>query len=118
MWTQDSGTNDDGAAINFYWETPDLDFGDPERQKRLSSFYLHAKNTGSYSITCNEYANGTAVGSSQTMAVATEGPIKRFPATHATLANFHRLRFTSNTADQAIEIYRAFVYAEKMQAIK
>ena len=110
VWTEDSGTNDDGAAINFYWETPDMYFDVLEAAKRLNSFHVHAKNTGSYTLAVEHYIEGTAQSYGDTMAVATEGPVKKFVMFNK-IGNKHRMRITNNAADQAIEIYDLEAYA-------
>lgn len=111
VWEEENGTNDDSAAINFYWETPDFDFGLPYGAKRLNSVHLHAKNTGSFLVTVDHFIDGTTQSYAKTMNVSTEKPIKKFVA-FSDRGKFHRLRFTNNAADQDIEIYGAATFAE------
>ena len=111
VWVDDTGTNDDGSAINFYWQTLDMDWGSPGTVKRISSTHLHAKNTGSYNITVDSYNDGTAASEAQTMAVDSEGPVKKFKHRDKR-GHFHAVRLTNNTADQPITIYGATMYCE------
>lgn len=115
VWEEENGTNDDAAAINFYWETPDIDFGDRESRKRLEAWFVHAKNTGSYNLTMEHYLDGSALTlSPNTMNVSTEKPIKRLEGKPKE-GYFHRLRMTNNTADQDITIYGVKAFGELLQ---
>lgn len=114
VWEDESGTNDDGSAIDFYWETPDIDFGEGNAQKRLHSIYTHAKNTGSYSLSVEQYGDGSAQSLGATMNVSTEGPVKRHEAA-SNPANYHRIRVTNNAADQDVTLYMVEAYAEVLQ---
>jgi len=116
LWEEENGTNDDGSAINWYWETPDIDAGEPNYQKRMHSLFVHAKNTGSYSISVEQYGDGTARSLGGTMNVSTEGPVKRFEA-DPTPANYHRIRITNNAADQDVTLYRVESYLEPLQSL-
>jgi hypothetical protein len=114
VYEDESGTNDDSAAINYYHETPDFSFGEPSAPKRLSSTHLHAKNTGSYNVTVERYTDGTSGSEAQTMNVSTAKPVKAFMHKDTT-GKFHRMRFTNNTADQDITLYGYTSFAENYQ---
>jgi len=114
VWEDENGTNDDGSAIDFYWETPDIDFADGNAQKRMHSIFVHAKNTGSLSLSLEQYGDGTARSLGGTMNVSTEGPVKRFEA-DSTPANYHRIRATNNASGQDVTLYRIEAYAEPLQ---
>lgn len=115
VWEEENGTTDDSAAINFYWETPDIDFGEANEQKRLHSIFTHAKNTGSISLAVEQYGDGTSRSLGATMNVSTEGPVKRHEA-DATPANYHRIRVTNNAASEDVTLYRVEAYAEPLQS--
>ena len=111
VWTDETGNSDDGSAINFYWETPDLVFDIPEAGKRLSTSHLHCQNTGDHTITLTHSINGTDTGYYETMNVQSEGPVKRFTHLNKT-GKIHRLRLTNNTSTDRVVIYDLEVFAQ------
>ncbi len=105
VWEAENGTNDDGSAINFYYETPDMFFDTQWSPSQLLMAYIQAKTTPSATITATHYIDGTADSYSDTMAVATEGPVKKFKHFIETRGTMHRLRLTDNSTNGQTEIY-------------
>jgi len=52
------GTNDDGAAIDFYWSTPDLDWGSFYRDKAGKLLFVLTEDTGNFNITMTRFLDG------------------------------------------------------------
>ncbi|CAK0754771.1 conserved hypothetical protein [Azospirillaceae bacterium] len=50
VWLQDSGTNDDGVAIDFAVKLPPIDGGNPETFKRFRYMKLFVKQVGNYAV--------------------------------------------------------------------
>lgn len=105
VWEAENGVNDDGSAINFYYETPDMFFDTMWSPSQLKMAYVHAKTTPSATITVTHYVDGTADSYSDTMAVATEGPVKKLKHFIETRGTMHRLRLTDSSTNGQTEIY-------------
>lgn len=111
VWEDESGTNDDGSAINFSWDSADFDFGASCAPKRLVSTHVHAANTGNFSLTVDRLTDGTAAAENQTMNVSTEGPVKKIRH-NANRGKFQRVRVTNNAADQPVTLYGITSFGE------
>lgn len=118
VWNDDTGTNDDSAAINFVWQTLDMDFGDFTAAKVPKVPQIHAKNTGAYLITLKLYKDraSSAETYSDTMNVSTQGPVKRMKQLPNDRAEFWRLELSNNAADQDITVYSIQVTAERLES--
>jgi len=110
VWEDENGTNDDGSNISMIWDTPDLDFGEWAAPKRLQATDIHAENTGA-TLTLEHLIDGTLQSYSQTMATATEGPVKRMPLHQNIRGKFHRLRI-SNNSTTAVTVYQLKCFAQ------
>jgi hypothetical protein len=116
---QVDGTTDNSAAINFYWSTPDLAFGDFSRDKVGKLFFVHAKDTGSYNVTMTRYLDGELQtdSSAYTFSVQGTGNIDRvvermvLPSGDRN-SKFISFRLTNNTASQDITLFGWAAYAE------
>lgn len=58
----DSGTNDDGAAINSYFETKAYDFGIVDVKKIYSTVYISSYPAGNWSVTLSQYVDFDSTG--------------------------------------------------------
>lgn len=106
VWEAEKGNNDDGANIDFYYETPDMSFDDWWTPSHLDMAYLHAKTSPTTTITCTHYVDGSVQTFSDTMTTNTEGPVKKFKRFQAeNRGTFHRLRFRDNSTNGQTEIY-------------
>ncbi len=105
VWEAENGTGDDGSAIDFYYETPDMYFDSQWSPSQLVAAYIQAKTTPSATLTVTHYVDGTADAFSDTMAVATEGPVKKLKGFVETRGTMHRLRIRDNSTNGQTEIY-------------
>ncbi len=114
VYEDDNGTSDNGSAINFFWQTPDLDFEDPASPKRLSSSHIHADTANSSTLTVDRYTDGTAASENQTYDPSTaSGPVKRFTHRDPT-GKFQALRITNN-ATSSVKLYQIEMFAARYQ---
>ena len=119
---QVNGTTDNGSAINFYWSTPDLSFGDFARDKVGKLFFVHAKDTGNYNVTMTRYLDGELQtdSSAYTFSVQGTGNIDRvvermvLPSGDRN-AKFIRFRLTNNAASQDITLFGWSAFAEVLE---
>jgi len=111
VWEAESGANDDGSAIDFHYDTPDMFFDTQWSPSQVVAAYIQAKTTPSATITVTHYVDGTADAFSDTMAVATEGPVKKLKGFLETRGTMHRLRLRDNSTNGQTEIYSIKVEA-------
>jgi hypothetical protein len=112
VYVDESGTNDDSAAINMYWVTKLEDFGISASPAHLAEIDLHADNTGNWAITVTHLINGTDTGYSDTMNVSTEGPVKRMKRTKNKRGKLHQIKVAANLADKPVTIHSITVWGE------
>jgi len=51
IFTLDSGTNDNGTAIDAFYETPDLSMGNPFRQKKIGPYFIDVEKQNGATLT-------------------------------------------------------------------
>lgn len=115
VWEAEVGANDDGAAIDFYWESPDMFFDEMWSPSRLSWAYLHTKTTPSTTLTITHYVDGTATSYSDTMVTNTEGPVKQLKNFASNRGTFHRIRVRDNSTNGQTEIFSLKATAKGFQ---
>ena len=115
---QVDGENDNGSGIQFVWETPDLSFGDFSKDKIGKLFFVHAKDTGSFTLTMKRYLDGElqSDSSAYTFSVAAAGDIDRvvermvLPSTDRN-SKFIRFRLENEEAGGDVLVYGWAAYA-------
>ena len=115
---QVNGEHDNGAGIQFVWETPDLSFGDFSKDKLGKLFFVHAKDTGSFTLTMKRYLDGElqSDSSAYTFSVAAAGDIDRvvermvLPSTDRN-SKFIRFRLENEEAGGDVLVYGWAAYA-------
>ena len=115
---QVNGEHDNGAGIQFVWETPDLSFGDFSKDKIGKLFFVHAKDTGSFTLTMKRYLDGElqSDSSAYTFSVAAAGNIDRvvermvLPSTDRN-SKFIRFRLENEEAGGDVLVYGWAAYA-------
>jgi hypothetical protein len=118
IYKQVNGENDNGAGIQFVWETPDLSFGDFSKDKLGKLFFVHAKDTGSFTLTMKRYLDGElqSDSSAYTFSVAAAGDIDRvvermvLPSTDRN-SKFIRFRLENEEAGGDVLVYGWAAYA-------
>lgn len=60
VYTQDSGSNDNGTSINWYLYTPELQLGDPFYLKTLDGVYVAGSVQSSGTLYCDVYTENAA----------------------------------------------------------
>lgn len=115
VWEAENGATDDGSAIDFYYETPDMFFDDPWTPSRLDMAYLHTKTSPTTTLTITHYVDGTVTSYSDTMVTNTEGPVKKLKHLSANRGTFHRLRIRDNSSNGQTEIYSLKAVAKPFQ---
>ena len=115
VWEAENGSGDDGSAIDFHYDTPDMFFDTQWSPSQVVAAYIQAKTTPSATITVTHYVDGTADAFSDTMAVATEGPVKKLKGFIETRGTMHRLRLRDNSQSGQTEIYSIKVEARPFQ---
>jgi|TARA_Y100000310_G_scaffold341232_1_gene439730 hypothetical protein len=115
------GSDDDGSAINFYWSTPDLSFGDFSKDKVGKLFFVHAKDTGDYNVTMTRYLDGELQTDSVAYSFSVQGTgnidrvVERMVLPSGDRASkFIRFRLTNNTASQDITLFGWSAFADIM----
>lgn len=114
VWEDENGNNDDGSAINFYWRTPEFNFGNTAITRRLNAAHLQVSNSVTSTVSLEHYVNGTAQSWGQTMSTSTDFPEKRFTA-KATPGKLHQLKFTDSSTNGQTKLYTFAAYAEEYQ---
>lgn len=112
VYTEDSGTSDDGAAIDCYFLTKAEDFGLSASPKHLAELDLHADNTGNWNITVTHLIDGTDTGYSATMNPSTEGPVKRLDRTFNKRGKLHQIKARNNGISTPITLNSITAWAE------
>lgn len=114
VWEDNNGSNDDGSAINFYWNTPEFNFGNTAVARRMSAAHLQVSNSVTSTVSLEHYVNGTAQTWAQTMSTSTDFPEKRFVG-KATPGNLHQLKFTDSSSNGQVKLYGVSAYCEEYQ---
>lgn len=114
VWEDESGNNDDGSNINFYWTTPEFAFSNPAITRRLNGAHFQVSNSVTTTLALEHYVNGTAQTWAQTMSTSTDFPVRRYTA-KATVGKLHQLKITNNTSDGQTKLYGIAAYAEEYQ---
>lgn len=113
VYTDDSGTSDNGGAIVTQWDTKAEDFGLDASPKHLAEIDLHAENTGNWNISVTHLIDGVDTALGATMNPSTEGPVKRLSRTFNKRGKLHQIRLTSpNVASQPITVDSITVWGE------
>lgn len=114
VWEDENGANDDGSNINFYWTTPEFNYGNPAISRRLSAAHFHASNSVTSTLSLEHYVNGASQTWAQTMATNTDYPVKRVTA-KATPGKLHQLKITDNSTNGQVKLFGITAYAEEYQ---
>jgi hypothetical protein len=119
---QVNGEHDNGTGIQFVWETPDLSFGDFSKDKVGKLFFVHAKDTGSFTITMKRYLDGELQTDSTAydFSVAAAGNIDRvvermvLPSGDRN-SKFIRFRLENEEAGGDVLVYGWSAYADVLE---
>lgn len=112
VYTDDSGTSDDGGAIDCYFLTKMEDFGVTASPKHLAEIDIHSDNTGNFAWTVTHLIDGVDTGYSDTFNPSTEGIVKRMNRTLNKRGKFHQIKIRNNQASQPMAANSITVWAE------
>ncbi len=112
VYTDDSGTSDDGGAIDCYFTTKKESFDLEMSPKHCSQIDIHSDNTGNYAWTVTHIIDGTATTYSDTFNVSTEGPVKRMARTQNKRGKFHQVKVRNNQASQPMALNSITIWGE------
>jgi len=113
VFIDDSGTNDNGGAIDCYWVTKADDAGMIAAPKWAQAVDLFAEDTGSYLWTVTHLIDGVAQSYSDTMNVHTEGPCKRLAHLNSGVrGKYHQIKIENNNADQPMKANAIMLWLE------
>lgn len=116
VWEDENGTSDDSAAINFYWKTPEFNFGNSAYNRRLYSAHFQVSNSNTATLTLDHLVNGSSQSWGQTMSTSTDFPVKRF-ATKSTPGKLHQLSITDNSTSGQTKLFGITAYSQQDQPI-
>lgn len=116
VWEDENGSNDDGAAIDFYWKTPEIQQGHPYTAKRLHAAHFEVSNNITTTLSLDQITDGSSLSWGQTMSTSTDFPSKRF-AGKATAGKGHQLKIADNSTNGQTTLYGYGAYIEELQAL-
>lgn len=105
VWEAENGANDDSAAIDFIWESPDIFFDSRWSPSRLDMAYVHVDASPTATITATHYVDGTVDSFSDTITTNTQAPIKKLKHFIGTRGTYHRIRLRDNSTSGQTTIY-------------
>ena len=116
------GTNDNGSAINFHWETPDLDWGDFFLDKLVKQFFIYTLDTGDFDIKITRILDGDPQVDVPDMSVNVQGTgaIDKLVTRTITPSSDRNSRFTrfkleNNELNEPITLRGYAAYAEILE---
>ncbi len=113
IYIDDSGTDDNGGAIDCYWVTKAEDAGMVAAPKWAQAVDLFAENTGNFSWTVTHLIDAVDTGYSDTMNVSTQGPVKRMIHLNSgKRGKLHQIKIRNNAATQPMTANTIMLWLE------
>lgn len=112
VYTDDSGTSDNGGAIDCYFVSKQEDFGLSASPKHLAEIDIHSDNTGNFAWTVTHLIDNVDTGYSDTFNPSTEGIVKRMNRTFNKRGKFHQIKVRNNQISQPMALNSITVWGE------
>lgn len=107
VYKQDVGDNDDGDAIESFWQTKDYDLGNSYKNKTLRKMKVLAKRVGDYNLTLRYNVDFVGGNSNEYNINLNQEPIvandRGIPST--VMGKFFNFKVSNNNADEYWELY-------------
>lgn len=108
VYEQDFGNNDDGQAINSYWQSKDYTLGYPYKNKTLRKIWTVTKKSGEYPLTMTYAIDGGYITDSYDIWLSSGIVIvtdERHIGSEA-MGKFFKFKVSNNGTNQPFELYR------------
>lgn len=118
----ETGTNDDGTAIDSYIRTKSESFEAPEIQKHLLYVAVWVKASGNWNLNMNVRVDDKLLPSTYTAQLGTKGAaettrVEKIILNEDVIGNTINLEFGTSVQDQPFEIYQAILFYEYKKII-